>query len=767
MEGGEKRTQRSSGVTLPYALETGTREIRSLGIEGDCLLRPLDKVLERADSVRRAGSDWLVRCPLPNHGQGRGDRNPSVSVSEGDDRRALVSCKAGCETEAVVAAWGLSMSDLFESRNGLAGGNAARPGTNGKEMCGHTPRDGTATLQRCTLQGYAEAKRLPVEYLETLGLRDAKYQGSQAVRIPYHSPDGSETAVRFRLALEKSVGGDLRFKWRGGSKTALYGLERLEEARKAGYVLLVEGESDAQTLWHHGIPALGIPGADTWKPRWAEHLEGVERVYVVVEPDGGGEALKGKLSATSDLSKRLHLVRLGEHEDASGLHVADPERFEERFGAALEEATPLREELHRERKEEARKAWAACEELAGDTDILARFATELARSGVAGESRVAKLLYLAVTSRLLQRPASIAMKGPSSGGKSYLTEQVLSFFPDSAYYALTAMSERALAYSDEPLVHRFLVIYEAAGMESEFQTYLIRSLLSEGRVRYETVEKTSEGMKPRLIERAGPTGLIVTTTRTRLHPENETRLISLTVTDTRDQTRDIMAALASDTEGERPDMESWHALQSWLEGAERRVAIPYAKKLAGSIPPVAVRLRRDFGALLTLIRAHALLHQVNRERDGEGRIVATTGDYGAVRELVAELISEGIEATVPATVRETVEKVTELCSEDSEAVTVAELARALKLDKSATSRRVGSAADRGYLKNLEERKGRPARLVPGDPLPDDIEILPEPDALAGDPGANGDRCSVAADREGVHTDTPSGPVRPATEEPAA
>jgi hypothetical protein len=30
-------------------------------------------------------------------------------------------------------------------------------------------------------------------------------------------------------------------------------------------------------------------------------------------------------------------------------------------------------------------------------------------------------------------------------------------------------------------------------MSGEFQTYLIRSLLSEGRIRYETVMKTSEG----------------------------------------------------------------------------------------------------------------------------------------------------------------------------------------------------------------------------------------------------------------------------------
>jgi hypothetical protein len=170
------------------------------------------------------------------------------------------------------------------------------------------------------------------------------------------------------------------------------------------------------------------------------------------------------------------------------------------------------------------------------------------------------------------------------------------------------------------------------------------------------VEKTSEGMKPRLIEREGPTGLIVTTTAVKLHPENETRLLSLTVTDTQDQTRAVMAALAEEASEAGANFEPWHALQVWLEGAEHRVLIPYAKILADLIPPVAVRLRRDFGALLNLIRAHALLHQATRDRDAQGRIIAAIEeDYAAVRELVADLVSEGIEVTVPKTVRETVE----------------------------------------------------------------------------------------------------------------
>jgi urease gamma subunit len=136
-----------------------------------------------------------------------------------------------------------------------------------------------------------------------------------------------------------------------------------------------------------------------------------------------------------------------------------------------------------------------------------------------------------------------------------------------------------------------------------------------------------------------------------LHPENQTRLISLTVTDTQQQTRDFMAALAEEAPADGPEMDSWHALQQWLERAEQGVTIPYAKELATKIPSLAVRLRREFGAVLNLIKAHALLHQASRERDREGRIITTITDYRVVRELVADLVSEGIAATISPTAR--------------------------------------------------------------------------------------------------------------------
>jgi hypothetical protein len=311
------------------------------------------------------------------------------------------------------------------------------------------------------------------------------------------------------------------------------------------------------------------------------------------------------------------------------------------------------------------------------------------------------------------------------------------------------MSEKTLLYTDEPLSHRHIILSEAAGLSGDFQEYVIRTLLSEGSLEYEFVEKTSEGLRPRRITKEGPTGFITTTTRDKLHAENETRYLSLTVTDTREQTRRVFRALA-DGRTEEPDRGRWHALQTWLEAAEHRVTIPYAGVLAEKMGDVAVRLRRDFSVILSLIKAHAILHQATRERDAQGRIIATLADYARVRGLVSGLIAESVEATVPKTVRETVEAVENvIVGWDKDHATNKAVAEELDIDKAAASRRVRTAIGRGYLKNLEDRKGHPARLVLAESMPEDQEILPAPEELEGvDP--------LTVDRGGIqHPPPPS------------
>ena len=360
---------------------------------------------------------------------------------------------------------------------------------------------------------------------------------------------------------------------------------------------------------------------------------------------------------------------------------------------------------------ERNAAWEDCKELASDPALLEKFAADIEACGLSGETRNAKILYLALTSRWLPRPVSIVVKGPSSGGKSFLVKQTLRFFPESAYYELSAMSEKVLAYSTEPVSHRFIVVYEAAGMAGETATYLMRSLISEGRIRYETAEATKDGVHARLINREGPTGLVTTTTRISLHPENETRMLSLTIADTQEQTRSVFLALAASENREAPDLNKWLSLQKWLEYADHNVIIPFAKPLASIAPTTAMRLRRDFQKVLDLIRVHTILHQAQRARDGKNRIVATVDDYFSVRELIEDLLAEGVHASVPDTVRETVEAVRKLSRKDLNELTELEIANELQLDKSTTSRRIRDASTRGFLENLQDRKGRPARIV--------------------------------------------------------
>ncbi len=63
-------------------------------------------LLDRLDGVKEQGGQWTARCP------GHDDRVASLAISRGDDGRWLLHCHAGCSTEDVVAALGLSVTEV-------------------------------------------------------------------------------------------------------------------------------------------------------------------------------------------------------------------------------------------------------------------------------------------------------------------------------------------------------------------------------------------------------------------------------------------------------------------------------------------------------------------------------------------------------------------------------------------------------------------------------------------------------------------------------
>ena len=121
-------------------------------------------------------------------------------------------------------------------------------------------------------------------------------------------------------------------------------------------------------------------------------------------------------------------------------------------------------------------------------------------AGVVGERNVVAMIFAALDSRLLPEdtasPNALAIKnaGHHGSGKSFTLKKCLEFYPEDAYHLITSGSAKSLYYLPDGLKHRALIVTEAFqfqpnnAADSEF-VYVVRSLLSEGRVSYQFPRK--------------------------------------------------------------------------------------------------------------------------------------------------------------------------------------------------------------------------------------------------------------------------------------
>ncbi len=277
----------------------------------------LDNVLAHLKGVRTSLHGWTACCPA------HADREPSLSIGLGEQGQVLLKCFAGCPIGRITEAMGLTLTDLFP--------------------------DGTSVLERATSNGVHRApltlldqaleKQLPWQFLFNLGVME---HPSGGLCIPYHLADGTlAPRSRIRTALIARQGS----RWsKGKGRIVPYGLERLEDASKAGYLVLVEGESDCWTLWYQGFPALGLPGAEMAGVLQESALAGIDRLYIVQEPDAAGatfvKGLANRLKGWRWQGKAL-VVRLPGAKDPSDLYTQDRKGFRAAFQCALDHAELL------------------------------------------------------------------------------------------------------------------------------------------------------------------------------------------------------------------------------------------------------------------------------------------------------------------------------------------------------------------------------------------------------------------------------------------
>ena len=91
-----------------------------------------------------------------------------------------------------------------------------------------------------------------------------------------------------------------------------------------------------------GSLLLGLPSASAWNEKKdAPLFDGIDPIYVVIEPDQGGKAVQ-KWLAISRIRDRVKLLTFDGFKDPSELFLHDPDHFKATLRDAMESAIPGR-----------------------------------------------------------------------------------------------------------------------------------------------------------------------------------------------------------------------------------------------------------------------------------------------------------------------------------------------------------------------------------------------------------------------------------------
>jgi len=183
-----------------------------------------------------------------------------------------------------------------------------------------------------TVERLAAHKRLESARLIDFGLRDESW----GVRIPYTLPTGGRARGRRRLAL-RGVDGSSWDPDETLPRTVYSHRDVVAFVDRAGYQIIVEGESDCWVAWSHGLPAVGIPGSTNVDLLELQHLYGATAVFIQIESDNPRTYPLGVMAYVEQVKRKLGeigydgpvrtLAHQGASSDIGDLYVEDPTMF--------------------------------------------------------------------------------------------------------------------------------------------------------------------------------------------------------------------------------------------------------------------------------------------------------------------------------------------------------------------------------------------------------------------------------------------------------
>jgi hypothetical protein len=238
-----------------------------------------EQIAQALGNARKVNGQWMASCPVSSHGQGNGDKNPSLCVSETDEGKPLFKCFSGCSQESVFNAvkdYGL-LDDLPNPTDFLT---QIKPLPKQQEPVleqewHYTDEDGVVQHIKQRYKTFDSKGKTYKQYrVDENGRRHASMTGANIV--PYNLPE-------------------------------------VDFARKTGRtVFLCEGEKAADALKSLGVVATCTHnGASNFPEDVVKHLVGLTIAIVPDNDTVGWEYARKAVAALKAVTKSIRVVDLG------------------------------------------------------------------------------------------------------------------------------------------------------------------------------------------------------------------------------------------------------------------------------------------------------------------------------------------------------------------------------------------------------------------------------------------------------------------------
>jgi hypothetical protein len=263
-------------------------------------------VTKYAGEGKHVAGKWLFTCPNPHHPDGK----PSFSVFQGRDNLWRCGCLSACGHIGDALDF-VQWVEHCDKSHGVAAlraftGDHFTPTPQPKKAKKATPVPVPAGTEYepahddAALAAYLQARQWPTEVVEAFGLQVVRDdRGTVRVLHPFVTYEGGQWVPTTWQARRVDSSRFIPWRTQRGATMPLYNVRALDSPHLRA-VVVCEGPADTVTAWLalrglDFVGAVGVAGAQAWKPDFAAYFEGLA-VVIAGDNDPAGEAFTYKVA---------------------------------------------------------------------------------------------------------------------------------------------------------------------------------------------------------------------------------------------------------------------------------------------------------------------------------------------------------------------------------------------------------------------------------------------------------------------------------------